>query len=90
MTEKGLMEIIAAQTAISDIDGDEGRLWYAGYDIADLAERSTFVETAYLLIYGSLPKTEEYTRRILSLPMHPMLTEDEVHRVASAVKAYLK
>jgi dTDP-4-amino-4,6-dideoxygalactose transaminase len=44
-------------------------------------------------LYGqevSLPKTEDYTKRILSLPMHPMLTEDEVRRVATAVKAYLK
>jgi len=44
-------------------------------------------------LYGqlpSLPRTEDYTRRILSLPMHPMLIEDEVRRVAGAVKAYLK
>jgi dTDP-4-amino-4,6-dideoxygalactose transaminase len=44
-------------------------------------------------LYGQLPslsKTEDYTKRILSLPMHPMLTEDEVRRVATAVRGYLK
>src|SRR2546421_10658590 len=38
----------------------------------------------------SLPKTEDYTKRILSLPMFPSITEEEVKRVADAVKAYLK
>ena len=44
-------------------------------------------------LYGTLPslaKTEDYTKRILSLPMFPSLTEDEVKTVASAVKGYLK
>ena len=39
---KGLEEVVAAQTAISDIDGKLGKLWYAGYSIDDLAENSTF------------------------------------------------
>ncbi len=59
MTEKGLREIVAAQTAISDIDGAEGRLWYAGYDIADLAEHATFEEVTYLLHNHRLPNREE-------------------------------
>ena len=37
MTDKGLREVVAADTQISDIDGGLGRLWYVGYDIADLA-----------------------------------------------------
>jgi citrate synthase len=41
VTEKGLREVIAADTVISDIDGEQGRLWYVGYDIADLAEHCT-------------------------------------------------
>ena len=49
MTEKGLREVIAADTVISDIDGEQGRLWYVGYDIADLAEHCTFEEVVYLL-----------------------------------------
>jgi citrate synthase len=59
VTEKGLREIVAAQTMISDIDGEEGRLWYAGYDIADLAQHATFEEVTYLLHNHRLPDREE-------------------------------
>ena len=55
MTEKGLREVIAADTVISDIDGEQGRLWYVGYDIADLAEHATFEEVVYLLHNRTLP-----------------------------------
>ena len=59
MTEKGLREVVAADTTVSDIDGDEGRLWYAGYEIADLAEHATFEEVVYLLHHGRLPTVDE-------------------------------
>ena len=59
MAEKGLREIVAAQTAISDVDGENGRLWYAGYEIADLAEHATFEEVIYLLHNHRLPNREE-------------------------------
>lgn len=59
VTEKGLREIVAAQTKISDIDGELGRLWYVGYDIADLAEHATFEEVVYLLHHGTLPTQDE-------------------------------
>jgi citrate synthase len=59
VTEKGLREVIAAETMISDIDGERGRLWYAGYDIADLAERATFEEVVYLLHHRRLPSQDE-------------------------------
>ncbi|HMO59489.1 MAG TPA: citrate/2-methylcitrate synthase, partial [Roseiflexaceae bacterium] len=52
---KGLEGIIAASTAISRIDGINGRLYYRGLDINDLAEHSTFEETTALLWYGKLP-----------------------------------
>ena len=55
MTDKGLREIVAAETRISDIDGDQGRLWYVGYDIADLAANASFEEVVYLLHHGELP-----------------------------------
>ena len=45
----------ACESAITFIDGETGILRYRGYDIAELAEKSTFIETAYLLIYGELP-----------------------------------
>jgi citrate synthase len=51
----GLEGIVAAQTAISMVDGANGRLVYRGYVIADLAEEMSFEEVAYLLWYGQLP-----------------------------------
>ncbi|GAA2643434.1 MULTISPECIES: citrate/2-methylcitrate synthase [Nonomuraea] len=56
---KGLADVVAASTALSDIDGKAGRLFYRGYDIHDLAGRATFEETAYLLQRGKLPTRDE-------------------------------
>ncbi len=53
--EKGLEGIIAAKTSISYIDGQNGRLFYQGIEINQLAEHSTFEETVYLLWHGQLP-----------------------------------
>jgi citrate synthase len=52
---KGLEGVVAAQTKISDIDGQRGKLLYAGYDIAGLAAHSGFEETVYLLHHLELP-----------------------------------
>jgi len=52
---KGLEGVVAAETALSDIDGKEGRLSYVGYDIHDLAENATFEEIIYLLHHLELP-----------------------------------
>src|SRR3954471_18842910 len=49
----------ATQSAITFLDGEEGILRYRGYPIDQLAERSNFIEVAYLLIYGKLPTTAE-------------------------------
>ncbi|MCA1727613.1 MAG: citrate synthase, partial [Actinobacteria bacterium] len=59
MSEKGLADVVAAQTAISDIDGQLGKLWYVGYDIDELAESSTFEETVFLLQNQRLPSQDE-------------------------------
>ena len=59
MTEKGLREVVAAATSISDIDGTHGRLWYVGYDIHDLAENATYEEVVYLLQNLHLPNRQE-------------------------------
>jgi citrate synthase len=55
VAKAGLEGIVAAQSRISDVNGDEGKLIYAGYDIHDLAEHSTFEEVIYLLWHGALP-----------------------------------
>lgn len=55
----GLEGIPAAQSSISYVDGQKGILEYRGIRIEELAEKSTFLETAYLLIWGELPNNEE-------------------------------
>jgi len=55
----GLDGVIATESSISDIDGDKGILSYRGYSIEELAEKSTFEETAYLLLTGELPNKLE-------------------------------
>lgn len=57
--QKGLKGIIAAETSISHIDGDQGRLVYRGYEAKDLANKYSFEEVAYLLWYGRLPNETE-------------------------------
>jgi citrate synthase len=59
MTEKGLADVVAAQTRISDIDGKLGKLWYAGYSIDDLAEHASFEEVLFLLQHVRLPTQVE-------------------------------
>jgi citrate synthase len=59
VTEKGLRETVAAQTSLSDIDGQAGRLWYVGYDIHDLAGRISFEEVVFLLHELRLPTRAE-------------------------------
>ena len=55
----GLRGVVAAQSAIGDVNGEQGILIYQGYDIHDLAENSTFEEVIYLLWNGRLPKKAE-------------------------------
>jgi citrate synthase len=66
----------ACQSAISFIDGDQGILRYRGIDIADLCEKSTFMEVSYLLIYGHLPSEDEYTRFKEKVHHHSLIHED--------------
>ncbi|MEO7674701.1 MAG: citrate synthase [Pyrinomonadaceae bacterium] len=56
---EGLRGVVAAQSAIGDVNGDEGKLIYQGYDIHDLAENSTFEEVVFLLWNGRLPNADE-------------------------------
>ena len=56
---RGLKDVYLDTTESSFIDGQEGKLLYRGYDIHELAEKSTFEETVYLLLYGSLPNKQQ-------------------------------
>jgi len=69
----------ACESAITFIDGELGILRYRGYDIAELAEKSTFIETAYLLIYGELPTRTQLAEFSDLLCENQMLHEDMRH-----------
>src|SRR6478609_10306069 len=57
--DSGYMNTGATTSAITYLDGEQGILRYRGYPIEELAEKSDFVETSYLLIYGKLPSKAE-------------------------------
>jgi citrate synthase len=57
--KKGLEGVVIADTKLSKVEGDIGRLTYAGYDIRELAENASFEEVVYLLWYGKLPNKNE-------------------------------
>ena len=70
----GLRGIEVADTKISNIDGANGRLIYRGYDIEELTKKSTFEETAYLLLYDGLPtrgQLDEFNRKLIDARFIP-------------------
>lgn len=65
---RGLKGVVAADSTICDVDGDLGKLIYRGYNIHQLADKSTFEEVAYLLLHGELPNTsqlKEFSERLV-------------------------
>jgi len=66
----------ACQSAITFIDGEEGILRYRGYDIAELAEKSTFLEVSWLLLYGELPTKAQLEAFSGAVTHHTLLHED--------------
>jgi citrate synthase len=59
MLQKGLKGVVAAETLISHIDGEQGQLIYRGYEIRDLTKSFSFEEVAYLLWFGHLPDSDQ-------------------------------
>ncbi|MEV0129566.1 citrate synthase [Dactylosporangium sp. NPDC050688] len=77
--DTGFVNTASCVSSITYIDGDAGILRYRGYPIEQLAERSTFLESSYLLIHGELPtpaQLEEFTGRI----QHHTLLHEEMRR----------
>ena len=66
----GLDGVPATQSAICDIDGEKGLLTYRGYPMQDLAANSSFLETAYLLIWGELPSRNQLAEFEQAVQMH--------------------
>jgi citrate synthase len=77
--DPAFMNTASTQSAITFIDGDKGILRYRGIPIEKLAEQSSFVETAYLLIYGQLPNDQQFKSWSQKLTRHSLLHEDMKH-----------
>lgn len=69
----------SCSSAITYLDGEKGILRYRGIPIEQLAENSTFVETAYLLIYGNLPNKKQLSDFSAGLTRHSLIHEDMKH-----------
>jgi citrate synthase len=73
--DPGFAATASCQSAVTYIDGEKGVLQYRGYPIEQLAERSSFIEVAYLLLHGELPTAEELSEFDDSIRTHTMLNE---------------
>jgi citrate synthase len=74
--DQGFVNTASTKSAITYIDGDAGILRYRGYPIDQLAEKSTFIEVSYLLIYGELPTAAELEAFTTKIQRHTLLHED--------------
>ncbi len=73
--DPGFSSTASCRSAITYVDGDAGILLYRGYSIDELVERSSFIEVAYLLIFGELPSEPQLTKFIFDVTHHTMLHE---------------
>ncbi|MEJ8755455.1 citrate synthase [Pontibacter sp. H259] len=74
--DSGYKNTGATESAITFLDGEEGILRYRGYPIEQLAEQSSFIEVAYLLIYGALPTQQELESFTNEIKIHTLVNED--------------
>jgi citrate synthase len=73
--DPGFVATASCESAITYIDGEKGVLLYRGYPIEQLAEKSTFLEVAYLLLYGELPLKHELDRFLDAIRHHTLINE---------------
>jgi citrate synthase len=74
--DPGFVNTASCRSAVTYIDGDKGILEYRGYPIEQLAEKSTYLEVAYLLIHGELPTREEYDTWVHEITYHTFVHEN--------------
>jgi citrate synthase len=74
--DPGFKNTGSTQSAITFLDGEEGILRYRGYPIEQLAEKASFTEVSYLLIYGTLPTQDQLTHFQNSITKHTLVHED--------------
>jgi citrate synthase len=75
-SDPAFMTTAACSSAITFLDGDAGILRYRGYPIEQLAEHSTYLEVAYLLIHGELPTKDQYDEWVHEITMHTFIHEN--------------
>ncbi|MGO9261868.1 MAG: citrate synthase [Bryobacteraceae bacterium] len=73
--DPAFMNTASCRSAITFIDGDKGILRYRGYPIEQLAEKCTFLEVSYLILFGELPTTPQLTNWVAEITHHTMLHE---------------
>ncbi len=73
--DPGFMATASCESRITFIDGDQGVLLYRGYPVEQLAERSSFIEVAYLLLRGELPTQKQLAEFTHSICYHTMINE---------------
>ena len=73
--DPGFMSTASCSSSITFIDGDKGLLYYRGYPIEQLAEKSSFLEVAYLLMHGELPNKDEFATFEHEVTHHTMMHE---------------
>jgi citrate synthase len=74
--DPGFVNTASCRSAVTFIDGDKGILEYRGYPIEQLAEKSTYLEVAYLLIHGELPTKEQYDSWVHEITYHTFVHEN--------------
>ncbi|CAN5307421.1 citrate synthase [soil metagenome] len=74
--DPGFKNTGSTKSAITFLDGEKGILRYRGYTIEELAEKSSFLEVSYLLIYGELPTTTEFDKFRQEITLHTLVHED--------------
>jgi len=74
--DPAFMNTAACRSRITYIDGDKGVLLYRGYPIEQLAEESTYLETAYLILFGELPGEKQLAEWTTEITMHTMVHEN--------------
>ena len=74
--DPGFTNTASCRSAVTYIDGDRGILEYRGYPIEQLAESSTFLEVAYLLLHGELPKKDAYEQWVHEITYHTFVHEN--------------
>ncbi len=74
--DPGFVNTASCRSSVTYIDGEKGILEYRGYPIEQLAEKSNFLEVAYLLVHGALPPKDEYDSWVHEITYHTFVHEN--------------